>query len=194
MAAKDLGDIGVLLFERIGHGALYETAADKTVSPLSADRQLGPARLASMAQTRTALLPLLVLAALSWAGPLGAAAQAQVGVDVGGAVDDATGAVDGAAGAAGDTVGGAVESITLGEGAATTLDQEGAIEAVESRRALPLEQIMTKARLHTQGEIVDAQLVSVKGFLLYELKVVEANGDVDELYFYALSGERVQTN
>lgn len=146
-----------------------------------------------MARTHSSLLPLLVLAALSWAGPLGAAAQAQVGVDVGGAVDDATGAVDGAAGAVGDTVGGAVESITPGDGAAT-LDQNGAIEAVESRRALPLEQIMTKARLHTQGEIVDAQLVSVKGFLLYELKVVEANGDVDELYFYALSGERVQTN
>jgi uncharacterized membrane protein YkoI len=139
---------------------------------------------------RTSLFSLLVLASLSWLGPLAAAAHAQVsvGVDVGGAVEGATGA-------AGDTVDGVVESATPeGSDVPATLDQSGAIEAVESRRALPLEQIITKARLHTQGEIIDAQLVSVEGFLLYELKVVEANGDVDELYFYALSGERVRTN
>lgn len=141
---------------------------------------------------RSSLFPLLILAVLSWTGPLTFAARAQVGVDVdvdlGGPVDDATGAVD-------DAVGGAVEALaphTTGAGA--PLDQSGAIEAVRSHRALPLEQIMTRARLHTSGEIVDAQLISLDGFLLYELKVLEANGDVDELYFYALSGELVQTN
>lgn len=138
--------------------------------------------------------PLIVLAALCWAGPLGAIARAQVAIDVdvdvdlGGAVDDATGAV-------GDAVQGAGKGIAPGAaGAAATLDQSGAIEAIKSHRALPLEQIMTKARFHTRGEIVDAQLIQFDGFLLYELKVVEANGDVGELYFYALSGELVQTN
>ncbi|MHB1111031.1 MAG: PepSY domain-containing protein [Devosia sp.] len=157
---------------------------------------------------RTLLYPTLVLATLCWVGPLSIAAHAQVdvnlGVDLGETVDDATGTVDDAAegvvgddrgGAVDDAVGGLVDSITPGNTDATaTLDQQGAIEAVASNRALPLEQIMIRARLHTQGEIVDAQLISLNGFLLYELKVVEANGDVDELYFYALSGELVQTN
>jgi hypothetical protein len=151
---------------------------------------------------------MLALATVCWLGLLGAPAQAQVSVDlgpVGGAdvgVDvglDVGGAVEGAPdsgpGPVGDAVGGALEGLTPGDSTtATRLDQSLAIEAVQSHRALPLEQIMTKARLHTQGEIVDAQLISVRGFLLYELKVVEANGDVGELYFYALSGELVQTN
>ena len=141
---------------------------------------------------RTSLAPILTLAALCWVGPLSMVARAQVDVDVdvdlGGTVDDATGAV-------GEAVEGVVEGLAPGSaGAAATLDQSGAIEAVRSHRALPLEKIMTLARFHTTGEIVDAQLIAVNGFLLYALKVVEANGDVDELYFYALSGELVQTN
>jgi hypothetical protein len=32
----------------------------------------------------------------------------------------------------------------------------------------------------------------VRGFLLYELKVLEATGDVVDLYFYARSGEVVR--
>lgn len=140
---------------------------------------------------RIPLAPLLLLTALYWAGPLSAPARAQldisVDLDLGGA-GDATGPL-------GRAVEGVVGSLTPGgSGEAARLDQGGAIEAVRSNRALPLEAIMTRARFHTQGEIVDAQLISLKGFLLYELKVVEANGDVDELYFYALSGELVQTN
>ena len=150
--------------------------------------------------TRTRILLLLTLTALSCAAALPTSAQAQLSVDLGGAVSVGTGGVGGSVGETiGDTVGGAVEGLVPGGNPSATevpatLDQDVAIKAVESRRALPLEKIMTIARLHTQGEIVDAQLISVRGFLLYELKVVEANGDVDELYFYALSGERVQTN
>lgn len=141
--------------------------------------------------TRISLPPLLFLTVLYWAGPLSAAAKAQfdisVDIDLGGAGD--------AAESVGNIAGPALGSLTPGgSDEPARLDQSGAIEAVKSRRALPLEQIMTGARFHTQGEIVDAQLISLKGFLLYELKVVEPNGDVDELYFYALSGELVQTN
>lgn len=140
---------------------------------------------------RISLTPLLLLTALYWAGPLSAAAKAQLNISV----DVDLGGGDDAAGPRGGAVEGAAESPTPGgTGEAARLDQSRAIDAVKSYRALPLEQIMTKARLHTQGEIVDAQLISLNGFLLYELKVVEANGDVDELYFYALSGELVQTN
>lgn len=145
---------------------------------------------------RISLAPLLLLTALCWAGPLSAAANAQVDISVDvDSVDVDLGGAAAAAGSVGNIIEDAVGSLTpSGSGEAARLDQSGAIEAVKSHRALPLEQIMTKARFHTQGEIVDAQLISLNGFLLYELKVVEANGDVDELYFYALSGELVQTN
>jgi hypothetical protein len=140
---------------------------------------------------RTLSLPSLAAVLLLWMGPMCVAAQAQVsiGADVGGAGESGTGAVEGA-------VGGAIEGLLsepgAGQGAATALSQDSAIAAVKSKRAVPLEQIMTTARLHTKGEIVDARLIAVGSFLLYELKVVEGNGDVDELYFYALSGALVQ--
>lgn len=148
--------------------------------------------------TRSSLFAASLVAALC----LGGAAQAQVSLDLGDAVESATGTAESVLEGAADSTGSVGESVegALGQtlpgadAAAAVLDHGGAIEAVKSRRALPLEQIIAKARLLTGGEIVDARLVSVRGFLLYELKVVEADGDVAELYFYAQSGEPVQTN
>jgi ferric-dicitrate binding protein FerR (iron transport regulator) len=76
---------------------------------------------------------------------------------------------------------------------ATDNEQEVALDAVRSARALPLDQIVVAARRHTSGEIIDARLIELRGFLLYELKVIEAGGDVADLYFYARSGEIVRT-
>lgn len=75
---------------------------------------------------------------------------------------------------------------------ATGNEQELALDAVRSARALPLDQILAAARRHTSGEIIDARLIELRGFLLYELKVIEAGGDVADLYFYARSGEIVR--
>jgi hypothetical protein len=71
------------------------------------------------------------------------------------------------------------------------LGQEGALKAVQSNRALPLEDILTRARLVAEGEIIDAQLIEVRRILLYEIKVLGKSGDVRELYFYARSGALV---
>ncbi len=71
------------------------------------------------------------------------------------------------------------------------LEQEGALQAVQSNRALPLEDILTRARLVADGEIIDAQLIQVRRILLYEIKVLGKAGDVSELYFYARSGALV---
>lgn len=71
------------------------------------------------------------------------------------------------------------------------LGQEGALQAVKSNRALPLEDILTRARLVADGEIIDAQLIQVRRILLYEIKVLGKSGDVSELYFYARSGALV---
>lgn len=71
------------------------------------------------------------------------------------------------------------------------LGQEGALKAVQNHRALPLEDILTRARLVAEGEIIDAQLIQVRRILVYEIKVLGKSGDVRELYFYARSGALV---
>lgn len=76
---------------------------------------------------------------------------------------------------------------------AVELSQQAAVDAVGSKRALPLDVILAKAHGLTSGEVIDAKLISYRSFLLYDLKVLATTGDVSELYFYARSGEQVQT-
>ncbi len=71
------------------------------------------------------------------------------------------------------------------------LGQEGALEAVKANRALPLEDILIRARLVAEGEIIDAQLIQVRSILVYEIKVLGRTGEVSMLYFYARSGALV---
>ncbi|HWA17890.1 MAG TPA: hypothetical protein VG757_02740 [Devosia sp.] len=73
------------------------------------------------------------------------------------------------------------------------LTQDEAVTAVSNKKILPLDSILVAAKLFTDGEVIDAKLIEVKGFLLYELKVLEADGDVSDLYFYARSGVLVET-
>ena len=71
------------------------------------------------------------------------------------------------------------------------LGQEGALKAVQANRALPLADILSRARLLAEGEIIDAQLIEVRRILVYQIKVLGKSGDVSELYFYARSGAPV---
>lgn len=80
------------------------------------------------------------------------------------------------------------------ETAGQPLGQKAALQAVRSGRALPLEDIMLRAQLLTDGEIIDAQLVSLQDVLLYEIKVLGKSGAVSELYFLARSGEYLDLN
>lgn len=75
-----------------------------------------------------------------------------------------------------------------------TLGPDGALAAVRSGKALPLEDILLRARLIADGEVIDAQLIAVSDVLLYEIKVLAGSGDVGKLYFYARSGAPVRTN
>jgi hypothetical protein len=77
---------------------------------------------------------------------------------------------------------------------AAPLNQVQAIQAVEQARALPLEQIIQSATSYTAGNVVDANLMSVRGLLVYQIKVIEDNGRVNKLYFYARSGQLVRKN
>lgn len=72
------------------------------------------------------------------------------------------------------------------------LTQEAALAAVRRGRALPLDEIMLRASLIIEGEIIDAQLMEVRNVLLYELKVLGKSGKVSDVYFYARSGLPVE--
>jgi uncharacterized membrane protein YkoI len=130
----------------------------------------------------------LALSAIAWIGAAApAAAQLGIDVSVGGA------SVGGEVGS-----GGASASVSAGGGNETppgeTLSpQDSALEAVRTDRALPLDQIIARAGEITEGEVIDAQLITVRGFLIYELKVLEPTGDVVDLYFYARTGRAVRT-
>ena len=87
-------------------------------------------------------------------------------------------------------------SLNLGVGGSVgpALGQKAALQAVRSGRALPLEDIMLRAKVLTDGEIIDAQLVSLQEVLLYEIKVLGKSGEVSELYFFARTGEYLDLN
>lgn len=112
-----------------------------------------------------------------------------VGVDIGSG--DTTGSGNGG----GDGIlGSTLDNLSGVTSAGGASDQENALNAVRSNAALPLDRIMQIARQQTDAEIIDAQLISVRGFLLYDLKLLDAKGDVSHLYFYAKSGRIVRTN
>ena len=71
------------------------------------------------------------------------------------------------------------------------LDQDAALTAVEKHRAMPLEDLMGRVTTEVPGTLVDAQLIEVGSFLLYELRVLQPNGHVSRVYYYASSGMRV---
>ena len=150
-----------------------------------------------------ALGALLLLATSASALDLGGVG---VGVSVGGdggvGLDLGVGDADVSVGLGGDGGGlgidldvdldgdGVPESSSGGQGI-QPLGQEGALRAVQSNRALPLADILTRARLVAEGEIIDAQLIQVRRILVYAIKVLGKSGDVRELYFYARSGALV---
>lgn len=122
------------------------------------------------------------------------------GLDVGVGVGDELN-VD--LGVGGDAEGALDLDVDLGPGGAGSLNavddatsarlgQEAALQAVKRGRALPLDEIMLRASLLTDGEIIDAQLIDVRDVLLYELKVLDKGGKVSQLYMYARSGLPVE--
>jgi hypothetical protein len=148
------------------------------------------------ASTTLALGAVLVLASTAGANALDLGVSAG-GIDVGVSVGGESGVgVDIGGGGLGvdidvDLDGDGVPDTSSSGAGVQRLGQEGALQAVKSNRALPLEDILTRARLVANGEIIDAQLIQVRRILLYEIKVLGRSGDVSELYFYARSGALV---
>ena len=70
--------------------------------------------------------------------------------------------------------------------------QERATDAVNSGRAVSLDRVLRPAQEQTGGTLIDTQLLSVDGFLLYELKMLLPDGTLDTLYYYAQTGNPVR--
>lgn len=68
---------------------------------------------------------------------------------------------------------------------------DAALIAVQRQEALPLDQILTRMRPHSSGQVVDAMLVHDGAGLYYRLRVLERSGAVREMFFAAKSGELV---
>lgn len=72
-------------------------------------------------------------------------------------------------------------------------NEDSALEAVRSGRAVPFDRVLSQAQSATGGELIDTRLLTVGGFLLYELRMLRPDGTVDRLYYYASTGNRVTT-
>lgn len=141
-------------------------------------------------------LPLAPALALAQGLAVGVGAGAGAGVGAGVGVSIGSSPPIGSPGAPSVSTGSkdVTEALTAAgsAGGQTAIEQQQALDAVKEKRALPLEQIVARAHKQSDGEVLDAKLVSIRGFLLYQLKILAADGDITELYFYAQSGNMVR--
>lgn len=72
-------------------------------------------------------------------------------------------------------------------------DQQVVQNAVKSKAALSLDAITAVVGEETDGRILDLQLLKYKGTYLYGVTVLERDGVLHKLYYYARSGVRVRT-
>ena len=59
----------------------------------------------------------------------------------------------------------------------------------ETGKIIPLEQILIKARQQHEGRLIEAELLSNKGLYVYEVELLDSNGQVREMFFNAETGE-----
>lgn len=64
--------------------------------------------------------------------------------------------------------------------------------AVQSGSIVALETLLPDLRSRTGGELIDARLVRISGFLVYEVKALSPQGQVSTEYYYARSGSHVE--
>ena len=143
----------------------------------------------------TLLFALLIVAGVpAWAQPAHSNAGGNGNVNAGGNGDgNAGGNGNGNAGGNGgevpstSDVGSGIDNGAKPEDAAGEIaDHEFARMAVEQGDALPLAEVIQSAT-GISGEVIDARLVRLGRYLLYELKILDGRS-VTTAYFYAKSG------
>lgn len=92
---------------------------------------------------------------------------------------------------AGSGAEGGLPSVAGPGGRFKELSERDVLEAVEAGRAVSLSTILPDLRSRTGGEVINAQLQQVGGFLLYAVTVLTPDGKVGTEYYYARSGLHV---
>lgn len=83
----------------------------------------------------------------------------------------------------------------------TRVDPDGTVhyspdharDAVNAGQAVSLTSLMPDLQARTTGELIDAELLNVRGFLVYAIKVLRDTGQVTTEYYYAQSGRFIGT-
>lgn len=82
----------------------------------------------------------------------------------------------------------AVAACAGGGTAAAGDDHDRARRAVEEGRALPLRDILARAQADRLGQVLEVELEDERGVLVYEVKILSADGRVMKLYYDAQTG------
>ena len=70
-------------------------------------------------------------------------------------------------------------------------DQDRARRAVEEGRILPLSQIVSRVEHEHSGQLIEAELEDEGGAMVYEIKMLTAEGRLVKLFYGARTGEPV---
>ena len=73
--------------------------------------------------------------------------------------------------------------------AAASDDHDRARRAVDEGRILPLKEILSRAQGAYPGQVIEAELEDEGGAIVYEIKILTADGRVMKLYYKAATGE-----
>ena len=87
-----------------------------------------------------------------------------------------------------------VAAVTVGAAVpASASDHDRARRAVEEGRILPLKDILARAQGAYPGQVIEAELEDERGMVVYEIKVLTADGRVMKLSYNAATGELLKT-
>ncbi len=87
-----------------------------------------------------------------------------------------------------------VAALAVGAAApASASDHDRARRAVEEGRILPLKDILARAQGAYPGQVIEAELEDEGGMVVYEIKMLTADGRVMKLSYNAATGELLKT-
>jgi hypothetical protein len=66
--------------------------------------------------------------------------------------------------------------------------QDYARDVVNRGKAVSLGSLMPELQARSEGSVIDAELLNVRGILVYSIKVLRTDGRVTQEYYYAQSG------
>jgi uncharacterized membrane protein YkoI len=75
---------------------------------------------------------------------------------------------------------------------ADDIDQDDAIRLKQAGEILPLETILKTARQHHDGKVIGVELEKEHGTLIYEIKMLDNNGELWEIKINAKDGKLLQ--